>query len=298
MGEVEVRTTGSNLDIAQQLQQYNGLVQKKPDLIILETPSPDSFNGPVQKAADQGIPTVTLLSPVPVDGAVNVDGNNYLAAAEGASYLTKVLGGKGNVLAVRALATAPVDSQVNTGWRRVIESCPGMKVAGEAFGALHRGRGQVRDAQVPGHAPGKLDGVAIMPGEAVGVLQAFKQTGRPVPPAAEVGMDKGFFGYWQQNQASYHASSTCAAAGARRAGARRGDGPDARRAGGEAQHARRQGAGRQRRHAGGLGGSEVDPYDARHRLGQGRRLPALEGARRVLREPGAAAIAAQSSGRS
>ena len=44
---------------------------------------------------------------MPVDGAVNVDGNNYLAAAEGASYLTKVLGGKGNVLAVRALATAP-----------------------------------------------------------------------------------------------------------------------------------------------------------------------------------------------
>ena len=136
VGGVEVRTTGSNLDIAQQLQQYNGLVQKKPDLIILETPSPDSFNGPVQKAAEAGIPTVTLLSPVPVDGAVNVDGNNYLAAAEGASYLTKVLGGKGNVLAVRALATAPVDSQVNAGWKRVIESCPGMKVAGEAFGAF------------------------------------------------------------------------------------------------------------------------------------------------------------------
>ena len=208
MGEVEVRTTGSNLDIAQQLQQYNGLVQKKPDLIILETPSPDSFNGPVQKAADAGIPTVTLLSPVPVDGAVNVDGNNYLAAAEGASYLTKVLGGKGNVLAVRALATAPVDSQVNTGWKRVIESCPGMKVAGEAFGAFTEAAAKSETLKYLGTHPGKLDGVAIMPGEAVGVLQAFKQTGRPVPPAAEVGMDKGFFGYWQQNQASYHASST------------------------------------------------------------------------------------------
>ena len=208
VGEVEVRTTGSNLDIAQQLQQYNGLVQKKPDLIILETPSPDSFNGPVQKAADAGIPTVTLLSPVPVDGAVNVDGNNYLAAAEGASYLTKVLGGKGNVLAVRALATAPVDSQVNTGWKRVIESCPGMKVAGEAFGAFTEAAAKSETLKYLGTHPGKLDGVAIMPGEAVGVLQAFKQTGRPVPPAAEVGMDKGFFGYWQQNQASYHASST------------------------------------------------------------------------------------------
>ena len=47
----------------------------------------------------------------------------------------------------------------------------------------------------------------MMPGEAVGVLQAFKQVGRPIPPAAEVGLDKGFLGYWQQNQSTYHASS-------------------------------------------------------------------------------------------
>ena len=50
VGEVEVRTTGSNLDIAQQLQQYNGLVQKKPDLIILETP----VAGLVQRTGAEG----------------------------------------------------------------------------------------------------------------------------------------------------------------------------------------------------------------------------------------------------
>ena len=31
IGDVEVRTTGSNLDIAQQLQQYDSLVQSKPE---------------------------------------------------------------------------------------------------------------------------------------------------------------------------------------------------------------------------------------------------------------------------
>ncbi len=59
-------------------------MQAHPDLIILETPSQDSFDGPVQRAKAAGIPTVTLLSPVPVDGAVNVDGNNYLDAARDA----------------------------------------------------------------------------------------------------------------------------------------------------------------------------------------------------------------------
>jgi ribose transport system substrate-binding protein len=208
IGDVEVRTTGSNLDIAQQLQQYNSLVQSKPDVIILESPSPDSFNDVITKAADAGIPTVTLLSPVPVDGAVNVDGNNYLSAAEGASYLTKTLGGKGSILLVRALAVAGVDSQLATAWNNVFASCPGVKVAGEVYGAFSESGAKSETQKFLATHPAKVDGLAVMPGEAVGALQAFQQVGRPIPPATEVGMDKGFLGYWQQNQATYHASST------------------------------------------------------------------------------------------
>src|SRR5207237_10764604 len=37
---------------------------------------------------------------------------------------------------------------------------------------------------------------------------AAKRTAAPIPPFAEVAMDKGFLGYWRQNQSSYHASST------------------------------------------------------------------------------------------
>jgi ribose transport system substrate-binding protein len=208
IGDVEVRTTGSNLDIAQQLQQYNSLVQSKPDLIILESPSPDSFNDVIQKAADAGIPTVTLLSPVPVDGAVNVDGNNYLSAAVGASYLTKILSGKGNILLVRALAVAGVDSQLATAWKNAFASCPDIKVAGEVYGGFSEAGAKSETQKFLATHPAKVDGLAVMPGEAVGALQAFQQVGRPIPPAAEVGMDKGFLGYWQQNQATYHASST------------------------------------------------------------------------------------------
>jgi ribose transport system substrate-binding protein len=208
VGNVEVRTTGSNLDVAQQLQQYDSLVQSKPDLIILESPSPDSFDGPIQKAAAQGIPTVTLLTPVPVDGAVNVDGNNYLSAAEGASYLSKVLGGQGSVLFVRALATTAVDSQLTTAWTNALTSCPDIKVAGEVYGAFSEAQSKSETLKFLSTHPAKLAGVAMMPGEGVGTLEAFKQVGRPIPPAAEVGLDKGFLGYWQSNQATYHASST------------------------------------------------------------------------------------------
>ncbi len=208
VGNVEVRTTGSNLDIAQQLQQYNSLVQSKPDIIILETPSPDSFNGPIQKAAAQGIPTVTLLTPTPVDGAVNVDGNNYLGAADATSYLTKILGGKGKVLLVRALAVAAVDSQLAAAVKNVVASCPDMKIAGEVYGGFSEAQAKSETLKYLSTHPQKLDGVSMFPGEGVGTVQAFKQVGRPVPPAAEIGLDRGFLGYWQQNQSTYHAAST------------------------------------------------------------------------------------------
>jgi ribose transport system substrate-binding protein len=206
--QVIIKTTGSNIDIGQQLQQYNQLVQAQPDLIILETPSQDSFDGPVQRAKAAGIPTVTLLSPVPVDGAVNVDGNNYLDAATTMSYVTKLMGGKGNVVEVRALAGAAVDNQTNEGWDNAIKSCPGMKVGGEIYGAFSESGAKSETLKYLATHPQKIDGVTTLAGESVGTLQAFKQTGRPIPPFAEVGMDKGFLGYWRQNQSNYHASST------------------------------------------------------------------------------------------
>jgi ribose transport system substrate-binding protein len=208
VGKVVARTTGSNLDIAQQLQQYNSLVAQKPDLIILESPSGDSFDAPVQKAAAQGIPTVTLLTPVPVDGAVNVDGNNYLGAGDTASYVSKLLGGRGSVLAVRALAVAAVDTQMDTVWKKVIAGCSQMKIAGEVFGAFSEPTAKSETLKFLGTHPAKIDAVGVMPGEAVGVMQAFRQVGRPIPPLFEIGQDKGLLGHWRANQASYHAAST------------------------------------------------------------------------------------------
>jgi ribose transport system substrate-binding protein len=203
-----VRTTGSNLDVAQQLRQYEALVQQKPDIIVLESPSPDSFNGPVQKAKAAGIPTVTLLTPVPVDGAVNVDGNNYLGAATTVSYVTKLLRGKGNLLAVRALPGPAVDSQAFAGWKAAVANCPGMKIVGQVFGGFSEAGAKSETLKYLATHPQKVDAAAVLAGMGTGTMKAFQQTGRPIPALAEIGLDKGLLGYWRQNQAKYHAAST------------------------------------------------------------------------------------------
>ena len=63
--QLTMKTTGSTLDVGQQLQQYNQLVQAKPDLIMLETPSQDSFTGRCSERRPPGSRWSRLLSPVP-----------------------------------------------------------------------------------------------------------------------------------------------------------------------------------------------------------------------------------------
>jgi ribose transport system substrate-binding protein len=109
---------------------------------------------------------------------------------------------------MRALAGAAVDNQTNEGWDAVVRSCPGMKVGGELYGAFSESGAKSEMLKYLATHPQKIDAVTTLAGESVGTLQALKQTGRSIPPFAEVGMDKGFLGYWQQNQSTYHASST------------------------------------------------------------------------------------------
>ena len=67
---------------------------------------------------------VTLAQPGPGDGAVNIDGNNYLGAAQAASYVYQRRRRKGSFVAVRALAGAAVDTQITTGWDEVVRAAP------------------------------------------------------------------------------------------------------------------------------------------------------------------------------
>lgn len=206
---VLAKSTGSNLDVAQQLSQYNALVQQQPDLIILESPSPDSFAGPINKAAAKGIPTVTLLTPVGTKNAVNVDGNNYLGAGTTASYMSRVLGGKGSVLIVHGIAGVAVDSQEVAAWNEVIKSCPGMKVAGEVYGQFSDAAAKSETLKFLATHPGKIAGAVEVASMAPGVMKAFEQAGRPMPVVPDIGLSKGSVGYWRQNRATYHnAAST------------------------------------------------------------------------------------------
>ncbi|UGS35595.1 substrate-binding domain-containing protein [Capillimicrobium parvum] len=208
VGDVIVKNTGNNLDVAQQLQQYNQIVQQKPDVILLQTPSADSFIGPIDKAAAQGIPTVTLLTPVNSANAVNVDGNTYQGAGWAASFVAQKLGGKGNVLQVNALSGSGPDLSSLAAWKEVYKNCPGLKSVGDVYGGFSDNLAKSETLKFLATHPQKIDAALEVAVMAPGVMKAFQQTGRPMPIVPDIGLSKGSLGYWNQNKADYRDVAT------------------------------------------------------------------------------------------
>ena len=242
VGSVDVRTTGSNLDIAQQLQQYNepGADQAGP-----HHPR-DAVAGLVRRAGAaggrRGDPDGHAAQP----GAGRRRGERrrqQLPRPRPRARRTSRRCSAARATCWRSARwPAPPSTPRQHRLERVVASCPGMKIAGEVYGALLRGRGQVRDTQVPRHAPAARSMVWRHAGESVGDAAGL-QAGRPAGPAGGRG------GHGQGLPRLLAAEpghlprvvDGLPPVPAARA-ARRGRRADARRAGREAQHARRGGA--------------------------------------------------------
>ena len=206
------KTTGNVLDVPQQLQQFDQLLLDKPDLMILQASTPDSFKNGLQRAAAAGIPVITANSTIASADAVNVDANYYLAAANDAAQVVRALNGKGNVVLLHGLAGSANDSQSDPAWKQVLKGCPGIKLAGEVYGGYANNLAKQEMLKFLGTHPQEIDAVIETGAMAVGALQAFQQSGRPVPIIAEGGPTKGLLGYWNEHEDTYYIANSVAPA--------------------------------------------------------------------------------------
>jgi ABC-type sugar transport system substrate-binding protein len=184
--QVTLRTT-AQLDVGQQLSQFHSLVLGKPDLIILETPSPDAFIGPVDSAARQGIPTISFDGYVASPNAVDLDINFYLAHAEMTSAVARVLNGKGNVIYLHSISGVTIDSDAKAAWDAILARCPGMHKVGEVYGGFSDSLAKSELLRFLATHPQPVRAVLPTAAMSVGALKAFIQTGRGVPVVTDVG---------------------------------------------------------------------------------------------------------------
>ncbi|MFL5847068.1 MAG: substrate-binding domain-containing protein [Solirubrobacteraceae bacterium] len=204
IGDVDFRSMGADVNIPVALSNFNAFIAKGVDLIIAEPLLGPSFVPVVKKAAAEGIPVVTVQTAVDTPEAVNVSPNLTLAYAQSTARLLRIIGGKGNVMAVRGIPGSPPDTEAAAAWKTVLDECPNVKQVGEAYGNFIDVNAKSETLKFLATHPQKIDGVIQSGTMTGGIMGAFQQSGRPMPVVDDVGPMKASTGYWLNNKGSYN----------------------------------------------------------------------------------------------
>lgn len=198
----------SPADVPGQLQQINQLIADKPDLIIAQPIAPGPSAKVMDAAAKAGIPVVSAWASTPTASAVSVGLNNWLQAATTAAKVVQAMGGKGSVLLVHGIPGVQQDADAMAGFKAVLALCPDIKVAGEVTGGYANATTKAAVLQFLSTHPAGVDGVLQSGVMGLGVINAFQQLGKEVPPLADLGSTRGTVAYAHQNASSYQEFGT------------------------------------------------------------------------------------------
>jgi ribose transport system substrate-binding protein len=161
----------------------------------------------IDAAGKAGVPVVILDNVI--DGskyAVNVWSQNNSPAAAGVAGLVK----KGNILMVRGIAGNPVEQAFQDAAIADIKACPGLKVVGTVWGKWTNATATAEVAKwLAAHPDVKVDGVIQNGIMMAGIIQAFLQAGRPVPPISGGGCQGGELSWWLAHKSTYKSVATC-----------------------------------------------------------------------------------------
>ena len=124
--------------LEKQIADVEDLIQKKVDVIIINA-THDGAAAVLNKAAEAGIPVVTLQRGVPgakVTSHIGTD--NVVIGREGAEWVAKALGGKGNVVVMEGIPGAASSEDRKKGSAEVWPKYPGIKIVAQQSGKYDR----------------------------------------------------------------------------------------------------------------------------------------------------------------
>ena len=160
----------------------------------------------VDAAGKAGVPIVLMDNVIPQSKyAIDVWSQNQTTADSGTLGLIK----SGNVLIVRGIAGQPSEQIFENQAVKDIADCRNIHIAGTVWGNWDATTAKTAVLQFLISHPQKIDGV-IQNGEMVpGIVSAFQQAGRPVPPISDGGCQGGELSWWLAHQSSYKTVGMC-----------------------------------------------------------------------------------------
>jgi ribose transport system substrate-binding protein len=191
----------------QQIAAIQQMVRDGVDGILLLPLAGPPLAPAIDAAGEAGVPVV-ILDNVIADAkySVNVWSQNNSPAAAGVAGMVK----KGNVLIVRGIAGNPVEQAFHDAAIADIKACPGLKVVGTIYGKWTNASAKAEVVKwLAANPDTKVDAVIQHGIMMAGVIQAFQQAGRPVPPISGGGCQGGELSWWLRNRKTYNSVATC-----------------------------------------------------------------------------------------
>ena len=179
-GRVRLNVNNVETTTQAQINSLNNIIREKPDAILVDAGSGDALNPTLERACKAGIVVVSFDQVVSAECAYKVSSNFDSMAANQATWMAKVLGGKGRVLMDRGLAGAPVSEQLEKGFRSVLDKYPGIEVVGTFNGNYALGPEQAGVANLLAANP-QVDGI-LSQAYGTGAIKALQDAGRPLVP--------------------------------------------------------------------------------------------------------------------
>ncbi|HZR92450.1 MAG TPA: substrate-binding domain-containing protein [Gaiellaceae bacterium] len=191
----------------QQIAAIQQMVRQGVDGILLLPLAGPPLAPAIDAAGKAGVPVV--ITDNVIDQAkyvVNVWSQNNSPAAAGVAGLVK----KGNILRVRGIPGNPVEQAFEDAATADIKACPGLKVVGEIWGKWTNATAKAETLKwLAAHPTTKVDGVIQNGIMMAGIIQAFQQAGRPVPPISGGGCQGGELSWWLAHRKTYNTVATC-----------------------------------------------------------------------------------------
>jgi ribose transport system substrate-binding protein len=186
-------------DVTTQIQQIQSMIQRGAGIIVLISQSPTALNAVIKQAFDAGVVVVTVTHPVTSPYAINLNVNLYQAGQIMALGLAKLLNGSGNVLMVEGIQGSLSSEQLESGAQQVFNRCPNIHIVANVYGQWSESEAKVAVLQTLATHPGTINAVWQQGSMFMGIVQAFQQSGRTVPPVSDGDPDDDALAYWHDN---------------------------------------------------------------------------------------------------
>lgn len=190
----EFLVTQANLNDTVQIEQMHQLISQGADVVFTCCAS-TALKQAAEYAGEHGVPVVTYSGYIDSKYSVNQYPNYLKIGFDMANFIAQQMGGKGNLLYVNGIPGAASNISVDKGVEQALEQFPEVNVVGTVSGEWTDQIAKTKVLQFLATHPEEINGVVVQPAEEVGVMQAFLQSGRELPPMTQGG-EKGTACYW------------------------------------------------------------------------------------------------------